>query len=283
MRINKTKGGIGMYAKNFEYDGQLLSDYNCIVCDFDGSSGAVFASAGSSITFNKISRNHGKSYSLSGIQYDECITATFDICKNPDVVYDGDIYFTSNECRRMMRWLNRNQFNKFRVIYNNGEVENFYFNASFNVEKIKVGERVAGLRLTMETDSPYAYGKEEKYSFSVTNDTLTNKYRVSDMSDDVGDRYVYMEIICRSYGDLKIKNETLNTETVIRDCSTNEEIILDGDTLTLKSSFTRNIFDSFNFEFPQITNSMDNRVNIFSFSLPCTVLISYKPVIKETF
>lgn len=39
-----------MYAKDFEYDGQSLSDYNCIVCDFDGSSGAVFASAGSSIT-----------------------------------------------------------------------------------------------------------------------------------------------------------------------------------------------------------------------------------------
>ena len=46
-----------MYAKDFEYDGQSLSDYNCIVCDFDGSSGAVFASAGSSIT-NQLKRSN---------------------------------------------------------------------------------------------------------------------------------------------------------------------------------------------------------------------------------
>ena len=35
-----------MYATDFEYDGQYLSDYKCIICNFDFSNGAVSASAG---------------------------------------------------------------------------------------------------------------------------------------------------------------------------------------------------------------------------------------------
>ena len=46
-----------MYATDFEYDGRWLSDYNCIVCNFDGSSGTEIINAGSSIVFNKITRN----------------------------------------------------------------------------------------------------------------------------------------------------------------------------------------------------------------------------------
>ena len=49
-----------MYASDFEYDGHYLSDFGFVVCDFDGASSYDVISAGSKITFNKVSRNRGK-------------------------------------------------------------------------------------------------------------------------------------------------------------------------------------------------------------------------------
>lgn len=272
-----------MYAIDFEYDGQLLSEYNCIICDFDGASGAVFASAGSSITFNKVTRNFGRSNSLAGIQYDECITATFDICKDPDnIEYDEDKYFSSVEYRAIMRWLNRGSFNKFYVIYEHEDVDVSFYNASFNVEKIKIGERVCGLRLTMETDRPYAYGEEQKYNFSISGSNLDEGFTVTDISDDIGDTSPIMRITCTESGDLYIENSTMGLTTIILNCSQNEEIIIDGNTMTIKTNANNNIWDRFNYVFPQITNSIDNRDNEFRFSMPCNVVITYTPIIKET-
>ena len=52
-----------MYACDFEYDGQYLSDYGFIICNFNGSSDFDVVSAGSKITFNTVSRHRGKKYS----------------------------------------------------------------------------------------------------------------------------------------------------------------------------------------------------------------------------
>lgn len=272
-----------MYAKDFEYDGQSLSDFNCIVCDFDGSSGTVFASAGSSITFNKATRNYGRNNFLAGIQYDECITATFDICKDPDVTFYDDMYFTSDECRDIMRWLNRDNFYKFRVLYDDDDIDTFYYNASFNVEKIKIGERVCGLRLTMETDMPFAYGAEQKFTYTVTRTTTLKDYLVKDISDNIGDIYTTVHIVCAAAGDLTITNKTMGISTIILGCQKGEEITINGNILMLKTSSNKDIWSRFNYVFPQLTNSLKNRVNTFNVSLPCTITFSYEPIIKETF
>ena len=271
-----------MYAIDFEYDGQLLSDYGCMVCDFDGSSGAVFANAGSSITFNKISRNFGRTNSLSGIQYDECVTATFDICKSPELAIDDNYYLTSDECRDIMRWLNRGSFHKFRIVYDNEDIDDFYYNASFNIEKIKIGERVCGLRLTMETDKPYAYGIEVKKTFSVSESNIQSNYSIKNLSDDISDTYPSIHILCNASGDLEIANITLGQKTVIRGCEKGEQITIDGNILMLKTSSDNNIWGRFNYVFPQMTSSLNDRNNVFNISLPCTITISYVPIIKES-
>ena len=272
-----------MYATDFEYDGRWLSDYNCIVCNFEDSSGTKVASAGSSITFNKITRDYGKKNSLSGIQYDQCITATFDICKNPEVIDNENLPFTSDECRDIMRWLNRGKFYKFRVLYDDADIDTFFFNASFNIEKIKIAEQVYGFRLTMETDKPYAYGETEKYTFDIKRTHLLKTFNVKDVSDDVGDTYPNFEITCSASGDLTITNTTMGISTYIKNCTMGEVIKIDGENMIIETSLSRNIFDDFNFVFPQITNSLDNISNGFTFSLPCVVTITYDPIIKETF
>ena len=105
-----------MYTLDFEYDGQHLSDYGFIVCDFNEASGANTASAGSKITFKTVPKHKGKKVSLTSSQYDECAQATFDICKDPERYDVDERWITNDEYRDLMRWLNRNQFLKFQVI-----------------------------------------------------------------------------------------------------------------------------------------------------------------------
>lgn len=275
-----------MYASDFEYDGHYLSDFGFVVCDFDGASSYDVISAGSQITFNKVSRHRGKKYGLSGTTYEECITATFDICKDP-CVYDDSI-ITSDEYRDIMRWLNRSQFLKFRM-FNSAddmddddyEKETCFFYASFNIEKIKMYDKLYGLRLTMETNTPFGFAMPLSYTFNVDNTSAT--YTLFDMSDEIGYTYPDMEISIGESGNLTIYNDMTDCTFYISDCTAGENITINGDTMIIETdSSTHDIGSCFNFEFLSIGNTVNERANNITASIPCTIVISYSPTIKET-
>lgn len=269
-----------MYAVNFEFDGRLLSDYNCMICSFDDISGVNTVSAGSVITFNKASRNFGKIYSLTGVQYDSCIEATFDICKDPDL--DNTKYFTNDEYRDLIRWLNRTDgYHRFRLL---GEPDEdvCYYNASFNAEKIIIMDRVCGIRLTMDTDMPYGYGMERIYKFSIDSSTVGSELFIRNLSDDVGDIIPSWKMTCSENGDFEMKNLTTGDWVIVKDCTIGEVITFDPDTLVLQSSRGRNLWDSFNYEFLKLTNTLESRENRITVSLPGTIEIIYMPIIKDS-
>lgn len=269
-----------MYALDFEYDGQYLSDYGFIICDFNSSSGVTIASAGSKITFNTIPRNNGKTHSLISTQYDECIQTKFDICKNPDI-YD-DLCITNDEYRDLMRWLNRQEFLKFQVLdEDDKERESCYYEASFNIEKIKINEILYGISLTMETNKPFGYGYEQYVSWTVSDTSKT--YLLSDMSDEIGFTYPSMVITCNASGDLSVHNEMENCTMVIKNCTVGEVITIDGDTHIITSSLnSHHIYEDFNFEYMRIGNEINNRNNRISATLPCKLEFRYTPIIKDT-
>lgn len=272
-----------MYAIDFEYDGQYLSDYDMIICHFDSATGAATADAGSKITFGKVSRNYGKSYGLTNTSYDECVTTTFDICKNPDLFenYD-DRRITNDEYRDLMRWLNRREFLKFQVFdEDDKERDTCYYNASFNIEKITIGEVLYGLRLTMESDRPFGYGQELSTNWTFA-DTSISKI-LSDMSDEVGFTYPDVIITCNANGTLSIYNELMDCTTRIKNCTVGEVITLKGSEQIITSSYAaHDICNDFNYEFFRIGNTIDNRNNRISSSLPCEITITYSPIIKDT-
>lgn len=273
-----------MRAIDFEYDGQYLSDYGFIICDFDASTGIAEADAGSNITFNKVARDSGKKFSLASAVYDECITTTFDICKN-DEIYDQDQMEISNdEYRDIMRWLNRREFLKFQVI--DDSIEEFerdtcYYNASFNIDKIKINEKLVGMRLTMETDKPFGYGQEQTVSWTF-GDTNVSKI-LSDISDEVGSIFPTLTITCQRNGDLSIYNELEDCTTTIKNCTMGEVITLNGDTQIISTTYSsHDICNDFNFEFFRIGNTIETRNNRISVSNPCKLVIKYTPIIKDT-
>lgn len=273
-----------MSAIDFEYDNRYLSDYGFIICDFNFGSGANEIDAGSTITFNKISRHSGKKYSLSSTQYDECITTSFDICKNPDIYDPEDMEISNDEYRDIMRWLNRREFLKFQVIddgNDNFERDTCYYNASFNIDKIKINEKLYGMRLKMETDKPFGYGQEQSVSWTFSDSNVSKI--LSDISDEIGYIYPTVIITINRNGDLSLYNELENCTTVIKNCKVGEVITLDGDTHIITTTYiSHDVCNDFNYEFFRIGNTINNRNNRISVSLPCNVVIKYTPIIKDT-
>ena len=202
-----------MFALDFEYDNQYLSDYNCIICDFDYSDGAKTADAGSKISFERVSRNGGKIHTLVSAKYEECIQTSFAICKNPDLCnFYEDRYISSGEYRDLMRWLNRREFLKFRLL-SDEYIETCYYNASFNVEIITIADKLVGLQLTMETDKPFGYGELVNYKYTFSSNATQKK--LIDISDEIG--YIYTDIIIKvkGTGSMTIKNIEMDSTMVI--------------------------------------------------------------------
>lgn len=268
-----------MYACDFEYDGQYLSDYGFIICNLNGESDFDVVSAGSEITFNKVSRHSGKRYSLTSTQYDECITATFDICKDPEVY--TDLRITNDEQRDIMRWLNRREFLKFQLLSDDErDRDACFYQASFNVNKVNVNKVLYGFELTMETDKPFGHGQEISEVWTV-GDT-SKAHILSDMSDEIGYTYPSMVITINEGGNLTLCNETEDCTMVINNCSSGEVITIDGDTQIISSSLdSHKLYDDFNFEFFRIGNTISNRNNKITASLPCKLEVAYSPIIKD--
>lgn len=269
-----------MHACDFEYDGLYLSDFGFVICRFDSASDVESVNPGSQITFNTVSRNRGKKHSLTGTRYEECIEASFDICKDPSS--HDDLRITDNEYRELMRWLNRNTFCKFSIVDDeNIEMEPRYYNASFNIEKYKIDDILYGLNLSMITDAPFGYGAERILKFDI--EDTSKSYALIDTSDEIGYIYPSVKIECKTDGTILITNDKERCTTQIKNCHAGEVITINGDALTLSSTDnTHKIYNDFNFEFLKIGNTFNDRVNRLTISLPCKLEIRYTPIVKDS-
>ena len=270
---------------DFEFDGLYLSDFGFIACSFDASSGTQTLSAGSKLSFSKVSHNRGRYYSTVNSTYNDCLTATFDICKSPDIyTTQPEMIISNDEFRDIMRWLNRREFCTFRIIPDDcseDDVDTCSYNASFNIDKIKVAEDLVGLRLTVETDKPFGYGQEVQKTLTFTSSVTEGSF--FDWSDEVGDHCVDLIITITDGGDLVLANDTLGLSMEIKDCVAGEVItILGKEQIITTSESDHDICDDFNYEFLKICNTYYNRKNVITCTLPCEVEILYEPIIKDT-
>lgn len=259
------------------YDGQLLSDFGFVIGAVDSSDGSFFTSDESTISFDTVSVCSGKHWMLADTKYETTLSATFTIVKNP--CKNDNLEITDLEYRRIMRWLNREQFLECGFTFPN-QSETAYYNASFNVEKNRVGGRLVGLDLTMNTDSPHAHRAKVSKTFAVSNSSTVNE--IEDVSDVIGCIYPDMKITIKSAGDLTIANQTTGYNTIIKGCTVNEVITIKGKEMIIASSnSSHDISSNFNFEFFALQNTYSDTKTKFTCSLPCTIEISYNPSIKS--
>lgn len=253
-----------MKATDFEYDGKRLSDFGFIICDFNNKKGAVTTEIGGKIKFNKISYHNGRRHSLASTEYSDCIELTFDICKDPDR-FDYESYeITDEEFQDIVRWLNQPYFLRMEFFNEEPFSRHEYYNASFNLSKITVGDKLYGINLKMETDSPFAYGDEEIINVTMGEFEEFASLYISEAFIVKSDCFVYPKLIikCQEDGELGVGNANCAVDPndtdayfTIRNCKVGEIITIDCDRETISSSEkTHNMSDDFSFTFfPLIT------------------------------
>lgn len=263
-----------MKCYDFFYDGEYLSEMGYVLCRF-GSGGMDTISNGSEITFNTVSSQYGQKFELANTEYEDCISATFQICIDPCNLNIQEI--SIDEMRKIMRWLNRKGFHKFKLV--DPEYTNIYFEASFNVSKIELDGILVGFELEMTTNSPYAH--MEPITIQIKNGITEGTYERSLVckSDDEGFIYPKMEITVNGAGDLEITNEFENRTTIIKNCSVGEVITLDHPVIQT-SNAEHKIMDDFNWVFFRLAKTYKDDNNPITISLPCTIKLTYSPIVK---
>ena len=261
-----------LYATDFEYDGIRLKNLGYVICSFDGG-GIQTVSNGSEITFNTISMKRGERWGLAGTEYGECLQATFSICKIPCMNEEFEI--PVYEVRKLMRWLNRKNYHKLRFIEQ--DYDNFYFEASFNVNKIEFGNKIVGLELTMFTNKPYTFFDQRTHLL----ESEKNNWNVilTSLSDEEGYVYPKMEIEIKNAGDLIIQNSLDNSIMEIKNCIPGEKISVDYPLISSSES-THQIQDDFNWKFFRLWKTFQTGQNQLTISIPCKLKISYNPICK---
>lgn len=273
-----------MYAYDFEYDGKLLSDFGFIMCHFDSGSGSSTADAGSEISFTTAPAHSGKRFYKVGTEYKKCLSTTFQIMKNPETNKSGDEIITADEFRGLSRWLNRREYLWFHAFdWCDPEVFRPWVRASFHLTRIDVGNETVGVELEMETDSPFGYGDEITSEIEFTSQNLEKTFY--DRNDEIGDCYPELTITCGQSGTLTLEDDVTGCACTIENCVSGEVITLSGETMIISTSnavHANTLANDFNFDFFRFGNTLDNRENVFTASMPCTVVLKYRPIQKDT-
>lgn len=140
-----------MKAKDFEFDGKRLSDFGFIICNF-GDKGLDTVSNGAVVTFNTIPTLNGAFHKLSSTSYDDCLSTTIQICRNPcnsDTMEISPITF-----RELTGWLSRRRFLKFKLL--SEEYIDLYFESIINVSRIELDGKIVGAELEINCNRPFA-------------------------------------------------------------------------------------------------------------------------------
>lgn len=264
-----------MYITDFTYDGTTLSSKGCVVCSFNDAGGIETIGNGSVITFSTTPILKGNLHVLADTRYDECLSTTFSICKNPCT--HSDMTFSVLEERQIMRWLNRKEFKKLYV--NATDYSTIYFEGSFNVSRVESMGKIVGFELTFTSNRPF--GVENDKSFTIELESSSATYTLTDTSDEIG--YIYPKtfaVILGASGNLVIHNSIEPSRDLRINNCTNGEIINILYPAIMSSVDSHNIANDFNYNYFRIANSEASAANIISASLPCTIALTYNPIRK---
>lgn len=280
-----------MYALDFEYANERLSDYGMMICTFNGSGGTEAVSSGADITFSQAKASGSSRFSLYSFAYENAYTATFQICRLPSSSKTGKaLHLMPDEISAIQRWLCRKVYHRFKIIQQG--YENLYWNAVFSTKQIILGGMIVGLELTLYTDAPYAYLDEICIEYTCQGGI---PFQLYDESDETGyirpnleitilsDQYIDNEgnLQKTKKGIFVLSNSMDNKFMQISNCSVGEIFKIDGKNLMIASvGGEHDVAKDFNYFYPKIINTYEDNLNIYTPSLNCKIRVSYSPVKK---
>lgn len=270
-----------MHLKDFEFNDMLLSDLNCMVCEIDTHNGMV-KQMGSALSFQSVVNNETYETHNLKAEYDENITAVFDIAKK--VCGNHQESFTLQESLFIHKWLKQKKNTKFIPIYYNNDSEIIYYNGTFtDVQSIVVNGNIVGFKLSFTSNAPWGYVDDVQQTYVTTEENLS--FNFYNDSDETG--YLYPKIFrikCKnqSKADLIIKNDSdVDNDILIDNCSPDEIITIDCQNKLIFSSIEHpKLYNDFKYNYPRMVVEYNKDVNVFTTSFPCEIEVKYAPVRK---
>lgn len=195
-----------------------------------------------------------------GAKYSEKLEPVFTIIKNPCT--NNNLYFTEHECREVLRQLTGFRGYKRMQILTDEFEELLYFNVRIvSASYQKVAGKVAGIVLSGECDSQFAWSKPYRFTYNLK---ANKEFTFINVSDDLYN-YLLPKMTIKSSSaitDLDIINITDNNwTTTIESMSSGETITIDSKTGIVTSSIPgRNALDAFNMHFPRIVTGRNRFV-----------------------
>ena len=188
-----------MYATDFLFDTNKLSDFNCIICSFNGE---IATATGGEIEFNSVKSPNKDRYNFYGAQFNNVLTWNFSICKNP--CNSDDMYFDQYEESKLAEWLLRTDGYKWLQFDQEGW-EDICYSVKFDMIPHQVGGETVGFDLTATSDCGYGFSQEQKKKFILNSSTPYNLYITNDMNmvsyphlSITGSGYFYISNDCDS-------------------------------------------------------------------------------------
>lgn len=261
-----------MTAKDFEFDGKRLSSFGCTIVSF-GDKGLDTVD-GVEINFNTTPSLNGLKHHLISTTYEDCLSATIQIAKcscNSDIRE-----ISSTEFREISSWLNRRKFLKFKIL-DEDRIDLYYMASVASINRIELDGQLMGLELNFVTNSPHAF-KEPK-TLMINNTEQDGIYSINDISHEEGYLYPHTQITINQDGNLKIHNAIENRDTYIANCVAGEVITMDYPVIQSSIS-SHNIQNDFNWNFFRVANTFENSRNDLTISIPCTIKVTYSPIVK---
>lgn len=267
---------------DFEYDGESLSDYKLMVGVINGSSGVQTVSSGAELTFNQVRPVGSSRFNITSAVYESVYSTSFEVFRNPCLATNQDeMSLSIEEISAIQRWLCRKDgYKRFKI--NQDGFEHVYWNGTFSSKQIELNGQIIGLELTLYTDSSFAFMDEVSVEYNCSAGTSFHFWDNSDEITDFNNQLLpNLEITILSKGNFKLENSRDNKVMKIDNCVSNEIISINGKNQLISSSeSSHDLANDFNYFFPRIINSYNDRCNIFTPNLDCKIKITYSPIRK---
>lgn len=181
-----------MYATDFTFDNEKLSDYGLMICTFDGDS--VVSGGEIEPVVHKTPATDEYTYYASEIN--NVLTWTFSICKTGcDAESYDDYFFDQYEESEIAQWLLKTDGYRWLHFDQDDKYPDVYYKVYINMTPHQVGGMTVGFDLTITSNCGYGFSHEYTATLSQNEQPL-----VINVDNDLT-RYSYPEVTLQTNSD----------------------------------------------------------------------------------
>lgn len=243
----------------------INSRFGLIPCQIGGNGGIETTSTSSNITIDTAKTINNELWIGLGSSYEKPLSIGFDLCRCDCNGETKEIdYNLIRAVSRLFSQVNTGYRKLQFCDENNADI--YYFVKCTSFDKVTVGGTCVGFRVTLETNSPYAFTEYIELPINMTTSTTT--FRLMDYNDEVKKiTYPKLTITFLENCNFEIENEMTGLTTKIDNCVNGEVLTLDFQTMIFNSTVRTiaQLLDDYNdvaFAYTNTYYDICNKLNI---------------------